>query len=93
MVDGVEADLDGVIAERGAPQEFIVPGGNRLAAALDVARTVVRRAERRAVALAEDGGLDDSAVIPYLNRLADYVYMLARSAEADWTPSRIEEEK
>ncbi len=92
MVEGVEARLDAIISDRGAPREFIVPGGNRLAAVLDVARTVIRRAERRAVALAADGGLPDSSVVPYLNRLADYVYMLARAAETDWTPSRGGEE-
>ena len=88
MVDRVESDLDRVLSERGSPKEFIVPGGNRLAAALDLARTVLRRAERRAVALAAAGGLEGSSVVPYLNRLADYIYMLARSAETDWTPSR-----
>ena len=88
MVAGLEADLDRIISERGAPTEFVVPGGNSIAAALDVARTVVRRAERRCVALAEGGDLDGSSVVPYLNRLADYVYMLARAAETDWTPSR-----
>lgn len=88
MVAGIESDLDRVLHERGAPREFIVPGGNKLAASLDLARTIVRRAERRAVALADDGGLEGSSVVPYLNRLADYIYMLARSAETDWTPSR-----
>ncbi len=88
MVDALESAIDAIIDDRGAPTEFVVPGGNPVAANLDLARTVVRRAERRAVALADAGGLDDSTVIPYLNRLADYMYMLARAAEADWTPSR-----
>ena len=92
MVAGLEADLDRVIAERGSPGEFVVPGGNRTAAALDLARTITRRAERRAVAFAATGGLDGSSVVPYLNRLADYLYMLARSAEADWTSSRDRED-
>jgi len=88
MVAGTEAAIDRVEARFGIPTEFIVPGGNPLAAQLDVARTVVRRAERRAVAYAEVGGLDGSAVIMYLNRLADYLYMLARAAEGTWTSSR-----
>ncbi len=92
MVDGLEGAIDAIIDDRGAPTEFVVPGGNLLAASLDLARTVVRRAERRAVALADSGGLEESMVIPYLNRLADYVYMLARAAETDWTPSRRPEE-
>ena len=88
MVEGLEADIDRVVAEVGSPTEFVVPGGSAVAAAIDVARTVVRRAERRAVALlAEDVG-ESSQVGPFLNRLADYLFMLARAAEQDWTPSR-----
>ena len=88
MVSRLEDEIDRLVAEVGLPTEFVVPGGDPVAAALDVARTVVRRAERRAVAYAAEGGLVDSNVVPYLNRLADYLYMLARSVEGDWTPSR-----
>lgn len=88
MIDRLEAAIDEVVDRRGMPETFIVPGGSALAAALDVARTVVRRAERRAVEYAEAGGLDGSLVVPYLNRMADYVYMLARDAESEWAPSR-----
>ncbi|MGB5166861.1 MAG: ATP:cob(I)alamin adenosyltransferase, partial [Acidimicrobiia bacterium] len=70
----------------GMPSEFVVPGGDPVAASLDVARTVVRRAERASVGhLAGD---TDSLVVPYLNRLADYLYMLARAVEREWTPTR-----
>jgi cob(I)alamin adenosyltransferase len=70
----------------GMPTEFIVPGGEPIAAAVDVARAIVRRAERRAVShLAAESV---SLVVPYLNRLADYLYMLARTVEREWTPSR-----
>ena len=88
MVAGTEAAIDRVESRFGMPTEFVVPGGNPLAAQLDVARTVVRRAERRAVAYAEDGGLDESHVVMYLNRLADYLYMLARASEGTWTSSK-----
>ena len=88
MIDGLEEWIDAIVADRGMPTEFIVPGESDVAAALDVARSVVRRAERRAVAWAESTGVDDSLVVVYLNRLADYLYMLARSAEGEWTPSR-----
>ncbi|MDH3500565.1 MAG: cob(I)yrinic acid a,c-diamide adenosyltransferase [Acidimicrobiia bacterium] len=91
MVETLEAAIDRVVDEVGMPTEFVVPGGDPAAAALDVARTVVRRAERRAVAYAADGGLDDTEVVRYLNRLADYLYMLARAAEQEWTPSRAKE--
>ena len=88
MVAGLEADLDRVIAERGSPREFLVPGGNRTAALLDLSRTVIRRAERRAVASLSTTNSARSLVVPYLNRLSDYLYILARAAEDDWTPSR-----
>jgi cob(I)alamin adenosyltransferase len=92
MVDRLEGWIDEVEAEVGMPTEFIVPGGSEAAAALDVARTVVRRAERRCVSYARGGELEGSRVVPYLNRLADYLYMLARAAEDDWVPSREKEE-
>jgi len=91
MVVGLEAAIDAVEAERGLPTEFVVPGGGPLAAALDLARTITRRAERRAVTHMRSSGLEDSFVVPYLNRLADYLYVLARSAEAAWVPSKPEE--
>jgi cob(I)alamin adenosyltransferase len=92
MVTALERAIDAIVEERGMPTEFVVPGGNPLAAAIDVARTVVRRAERRAVTHAVTAGISASHVVPYLNRLADYLYMAARAAEASWTPSRSEEQ-
>ena len=68
----------------------MLPGENRVAAALDVARTVVRRAERQAVAAARAGWLDGSFVVAYLNRLADLVYTLARWQEGTFRPVRTE---
>ena len=86
MVERLEERIDEIEAAVGMPTEFVVPGNDPLAASLDVARTVVRRAERAAVAhLAGD---TDSFVVPYLNRLADYLYMLARGLEREWTPTR-----
>ncbi|MCB2223060.1 MAG: cob(I)yrinic acid a,c-diamide adenosyltransferase [Actinobacteria bacterium] len=90
MVAALEPAIDGVVDRVGMPTEFVVPGGSPLAAALDEARSVIRRAERRAVAHCRVAGIDDSEAVPYLNRLADYVYMLARAAEGTWTPSREE---
>ena len=91
MVAGLENRIDEIAQRRGMPTEFVVPGGNSLAAALDAARTVIRRAERRAVAHFATADGDDSFVVPYLNRLADYVYMLARDAEESWLSSKEEE--
>jgi len=93
MVEALEGAIDRTVAIRGVPAGFVVPGDSRLAAALDVARTVVRRAERRAVAHLTAEGHRDSLVVPYLNRLADYLYVLVRTIEQTWTPSRDEEEQ
>jgi cob(I)alamin adenosyltransferase len=91
MVERLEAAIDAVDAEVGRPTGFVVPGGNAAAAAVDQARSVVRRAERRAVAHLRAEGIEGSLVVPFLNRLGDYLYMLARAAEGEWTPSRREE--
>jgi cob(I)alamin adenosyltransferase len=90
MVLRLETWIDEIVADIGQPTEFIVPGDNPLSAALDHARTVVRRAERRCLTYARSGGLEDSEVIRYLNRLADYVYSLVRATESEWKPSRTE---
>ncbi|MGQ9484155.1 MAG: cob(I)yrinic acid a,c-diamide adenosyltransferase [Desulfosoma sp.] len=63
------------------PRHFVLPGTNPVSASLDVARTVVRRAERRAAGLKEGGMLEDPWVLAYLNRLADLLFTLARYAE------------
>ena len=67
---------------------FVIPGEDPLSAALDVARTVVRRAERRVVTLADDGVVDGSHLLPWLNRLSDVIFVLARSVEPAASPSR-----
>jgi cob(I)alamin adenosyltransferase len=90
MVGRLEKAIDRIVADRGMPKGFLVPGGTRLGAALDLARTTVRRAERTAVSHTRKGGYETSQVVPYLNRLADYLYMLARAAEETWIPSKEE---
>ena len=88
MVGALEPIIDDVTSRFDPPKEFVLPGENRVAAALDVSRTVVRRAERQAVAAAHTGWLPDSAVVAYLNRLADLVYTLARWQEGTFRPVR-----
>jgi cob(I)alamin adenosyltransferase len=90
MVVALEPLIDDVTTRYDPPREFVLPGENRVAAALDVARTVVRRAERQSVAAARAGWLDDSFVVPYLNRLADLVFTLARWQEGTFRPARPE---
>lgn len=77
MIERLEREIDALSAEFEVPKEFLVPGENQLSAALDVARTVVRRAERMSVRYV----LADSLVNPYLNRLSDLVWTMARWAE------------
>lgn len=78
MVTALEALIDG-LSERFPPlTDFVIPGGGRVPAGLDLARTVVRRAERRALAVAADG----SKVGAYLNRLSDLVWTMSRWQEA-----------
>jgi cob(I)alamin adenosyltransferase len=88
MVTALEPIIDDVTTRFDPPQEFVLPGENRVAAALDVARTVARRAERESVAAARGGWLDDSRVVAYLNRLADLLYTLARWQEGAYRPVR-----
>jgi cob(I)alamin adenosyltransferase len=77
MVTHLEILIDGISERFDPPTEFVVPGQDRVGALLDVARTVTRRAERDALAAAAPG----SAVVPYLNRLSDLLWTLARWQE------------
>ncbi len=88
MVDVLDARIDACVARHPLPQEFVVPGGNRAAAALDLARTVCRRAERHTVAMDRAELLPDDTPVRYLNRCADYLYVLAREVEGTHVPSR-----
>jgi cob(I)alamin adenosyltransferase len=81
MVAGLDELLDETEARVALPKEFVVPGETRLSAALELARTIVRRAERRAVAVRKTEPLSDDQLVPYLNRLADLLWILARAAE------------
>lgn len=91
QVDRLEAEIDGMNADLSPLRSFILPGGSALAAHLHVARTVARRAERRAIELAAAGDANPAA-IRYLNRLSDWLFVAARVANADaggdilWVP-------
>jgi cob(I)alamin adenosyltransferase len=89
MVAGLEALIDEGVERNPLPTYFVVPGSNPVSAALDAARTTVRRAERRAVELKEAGGTVTDEVLRYLNRLSDLLFVLARAeATAPEEPSR-----
>jgi cob(I)alamin adenosyltransferase len=81
MVDGVESMLREAESHIVMPTEFVVPGETPTSAALELARTIVRRAERRAVTLEAEGLIPGPHLLPYLNRLADLLWVLARAAE------------
>jgi cob(I)alamin adenosyltransferase len=91
MVTALEHEIDALEAKHPMPVEFVIPGESLAGAAIDLARTSVRRAERRAVALINDGGLPDSQVVPYLNRLADLLFVVARAADGGFRPLRTRE--
>jgi cob(I)alamin adenosyltransferase len=93
QVAWLERACDEVNATLEPLKSFVLPGGSRAAAQLHVCRTVCRRAERRAVALAAaDGEEVGEAVFRYLNRLSDLLFILARGAndgdEPLWEPGR-----
>ena len=81
MVEGIETLLADYEARIAFPKEFVVPGETRTSAALELARTIVRRAERRAVTLHRAGLVPGPHLLAYLNRLADLLWVLARAAE------------
>jgi cob(I)alamin adenosyltransferase len=84
MVSALEMLIDDVTARFPPPREFVLPGQTPLSAALDLARAVVRRAERTALA----AGAPGSHVGPYLNRLSDLLWALARDQEGETLPAR-----
>ena len=78
MVESLEAAIDSLEEEFEMPNVFILPGGSQASAAIDLARCVIRTAERRVVAIAEQGGLTNRLIMTYLNRLGDLLFVLAR---------------
>jgi cob(I)alamin adenosyltransferase len=81
MVDHLEQRIDWYKERVDLPPKFIIPGGTRLSAELDVARTVVRRAERSVVALHQTEPLPDAQVLHFLNRASDLLFVMARYAD------------
>ncbi|MFM7827688.1 MAG: ATP:cob(I)alamin adenosyltransferase, partial [Acidimicrobiaceae bacterium] len=82
MVTKLEHLIDGLDEKFTPPTEFVVPGENKIAALLDVGRTVARRAERHSLAAAPS----PSQACPYLNRLSDLLWTIARWQEGKSLP-------
>ena len=74
-IEGLIDDLEGSIE---MPKVFILPGGSPASSAIDMARSLIRTAERRAVSLREQGRLGNPEVLRYMNRLGDLLFVLAR---------------
>lgn len=96
----LEQEMDKMIAVLAPLTSFILPGGSRLSASLHMARTIVRRAERSVVMLASDvhahqeAALQNPLALQYLNRLSDYLFVMARYCNAKgakdilWAPGK-----
>jgi cob(I)alamin adenosyltransferase len=82
MTEHAERDIDELVAEHPLPAEFVLPGATLGSAALDLARSTLRRAERGTVALQRSRGLPDAEILRYLNRASDLLFALARYEEA-----------
>lgn len=78
MVDLLEKAIDFIVGEHPLPDEFIVPGADPVSAALDLARSVVRRAERRTIEMRDSEREVNAEAIRYLNRLSDLLFVMAR---------------
>jgi cob(I)alamin adenosyltransferase len=95
QVERLEREIDGLNAELSPLRSFVLPGGSQAAAALHLARTVCRRAERLTVALSGKAEEKVSpAVVKYLNRLSDFLFVAARfvnnkgNGDVLWVPGQ-----
>lgn len=86
MVSSLEGLIDDYTARTAMPQEFVIPGETRASAALDLARSIVRRCERHVAGLTRAEALPDGAALRYVNRLADLLFVLARYEEGSFQP-------
>jgi cob(I)alamin adenosyltransferase len=83
MADGLDAKIDSYLEGVELAPQFTIPGGTRLSAQLDVARAVLRRAERRTVSLKGSGELASDAILRFLNRSSDLLFAMARATDED----------
>ena len=93
-VHWIETQIETLTAQIEMPKEFIMPGENPSSAALDLARTIVRRAERRVVELHHAGGLNNLSLLAYLNRLSSLCFALELfEIQQSGRPLRLVEDK
>lgn len=73
----IESEIDLIGAQIEMPGGFVIPGDSRSGAAMDLARTVVRRAERLVARMVHEGALKNAFILPYVNRLSSLCFVLA----------------
>jgi cob(I)alamin adenosyltransferase len=83
MVSDLEPAIDRYMDRVELPPKFVIPGGTQLSAQLDLARAILRRAERRVVELKRADGLGSDAVLRFLNRASDLLFAMARFTDID----------
>lgn len=83
MTDALDAEIDKYMARVELPPKFVIPGGNQLSAQLDVARTAVRRGERKVVRIQLADELASLEILRFLNRASDYCFAMARFADVE----------
>ena len=83
MASDLESLIDKYMDQVDLPPKFVLPGGTTLSAHLDLARTIVRRAERRVVTLGQAGELASADLLRFLNRASDLLFAMARYADVD----------
>ena len=99
--DWLEAQVDAITVQVDVPREFIVPGDTQEGAFFDLARTVVRRAERQVTALVHRGDMENLELMRYLNRLSSLCFVLelrenalaAKSGESNITLAKVKKTK
>jgi cob(I)alamin adenosyltransferase len=87
MADSLDGKIDRYLAGVELPPQFTIPGGTALSAQLDQARAVLRRAERRVVALKQSDGLASESILRFLNRASDLLFAMARATDEE-SPAR-----
>jgi cob(I)alamin adenosyltransferase len=87
MTRRLEERIDALVRAHPLPNAFVVPGANPASSCLDVARSVIRRAERRVVEIRDSGAEVNDALLRYLNRLSDLLFVLARIAAGETEPA------
>ncbi len=83
MADALDAEIDRYLEGVELAPQFTIPGGTQISAQLDVARAVLRRAERRVVTLKESGELASDAILRFLNRASDLLFAMARASDEE----------